>query len=136
MQPELRTPSMGAKGPIVVIDGLEKVIKKDLEKHKVLLTRSKLDLITFREAVAYQVKKKKHYKSLVGGGKFNDAALQGTMTTIGIDLRHMGDRVKLAEEAIAHHSLIVDTLTVQLADQNKKLKILAESRGKECAVNN
>ena len=136
MQPELRIQSTVAKKPVVIIDGLEKVIKKDLEKHKILLTRSKLDLIAFREAVAYQVKKKRHYKSLVGGGKFNDAALQGSMAMIGIDLRHMSDRVKLAEEAIVHHSLTVDTLTVQLADQNKKLKILVESRGKECAVNN
>ena len=130
MQLELRIQSTVAKEPVIVIDGLEKVIKKDLEKHKVLLYQSKMDLVAFKESVSYHVKKKKYYKSLVGGGKFNDAALQKSMTMIGVDLRHMSDKVKLAEEAIAHHSLIVDTLTAQLADQNKKLKVLAEYREK------
>lgn len=121
--------------PLIVIKGLEDIIKKDLKKHKVLLERSKAELDAFKLAVSYQVKKKKHYKSLLGGGKYNDASLRESMTMIGVDLRHMSDKVKLAEEAIEHHKLIVDTLSAQLDDQYKNLKILAEYRGKEKMLN-
>lgn len=121
--------------PLIVIQGLEDVIRKDLKKHKVLLERSKADLDAFKLAVSYQVKKKKYYKSLLGGGKYNDESLRESMTMIGVDLRHMSDKVKLAEEAMEHHKLIVDTLSAQLDDQYKNLKILAEHRGKEKMLN-
>lgn len=131
MPHELRIPFMEAKEPVIVIEGLEEIIKKDLERHKVLLTRSKVDLTAFKVAIAHQIKKKKHYKSLIGGGKFNDDSLRKSMTMIGIDIRHMSDKVKFAEEAVAHHGLIVDTLIAQLSEQYKKLVVLAEYREKD-----
>lgn len=128
MRQELRTQFTDRKEPVVVIEGLEKIIKRDLAKHKTLLAQSKEERASFRTAVSHQIKKKKFYKSLLGGEKYDDASLWESIMAIGVDIRHMSDKVKLAEEAISHHSLIVDTLTAQLSDQNKKLKALVEYR--------
>lgn len=107
---------MAANTPRVVIKGIDKVIKRDLGKHKALLQQSKLSLLSFREAVSHQVKKKKHYLGQLGQGKFDDAALRSSIDMINVDIRAMSDKVKLAGEEIDHHTLIVDTLTVQLQE--------------------
>ena len=131
----LKTQSMVAKEPVVVIAGLENLIKRDLEKHKALLVQSRTTLNAFKVAVSHQIKMKKHYKSLIGGGKFDGASLRRSMVMFGVNIRHLSDKVKFAEEAIVHHSLIVDTLTLQLADQCKKLDVLAEFRESSDASN-
>ena len=103
--------------PMVVIDGIKELIKRDLENHKFELDKAKRELLNFREARSHEIKKKKHYKNLVGGGKYNDESLENSMVDTAINIRHMSDRCDERVEAIAHHQLIVDTLSEQLADQ-------------------
>jgi hypothetical protein len=119
---------MDRNEPQIVVEGIEDVIKRDLQKHKGILERTKIELIAYRSARSHEVQKKKHYKSLIGGGKFNDTALKKSMGDISINIRHFSDKIKLTEDAITHHSLIVDTLTKQLEDQNKGLEALAKYR--------
>lgn len=119
---------MDRKEPQIVIEGIEKVIEKDLKKHQEILARSKIELLAYRDARSHQVKKKKHYKSLVGGGKYNDDSLKASMDMIAVDIRAISDKVKLSEDAIAHHTLIVDTLVEQLENQMKGLRVLSEYR--------
>jgi len=123
-QLESKTPYMqDSDGPQVIILGIDKVIKRDLGKHKELLEQCKVTLLTYREAVSHQVKKKKHYASLIGGEKFDDGSLRVSISMINIDIRAMSDKVKLTEDEIKHHTLIVDTLTEQLADYQRKLEM-------------
>ena len=105
--------------PSVLIKGIDKVIKRDLGKHKALLEQSKLSLLSFRQSVSHQIKKKKHYLGLVGSGKYNDESLKSSITMINVDIKAMSDKAKLADEEIKHHALIVDTLTDQLQDYYK-----------------
>jgi len=121
---------MGAE-PIMVVEGMEDVIKLDLEKHKDLLDRTKHELQAYTGARAHEIKKKKHYKSLIGGGKYDDEALRRSMDEIGVNITHMSNKVKAAQEKIEHHTLIVDTLSKQLEDQYKGLATLAEHRKRE-----
>ena len=114
--------------PKVVIEGIDEIIKRDLEKHKALLDRSKIELQSFRHARSHEIKKKKHYRKQVGNGKYNDKALKISMDDIAVNIRHMSDKVKLTEDAIAHHSLIVDKLTEQLDNHNDDMKELRRSR--------
>jgi len=104
--------------PLVVIDGILQVIERDLENHKILLERTKLELDSFRQARSHEIRKKKHYKSLIGGEKFDDASLRNSMNDIAINIRHFSDKCTMAEEKIKHHQKIVDTLTEQVKDQN------------------
>lgn len=126
---------MGANPRSIVIKGLEDIIKRDLAKHKLLLVQTKIELDSFRIALSHQIKKKKHYSSLIGGKKYNDDSLRSSMTMITVDIRHMGDKIKLSQDAIAHHTLIVDTLTKQLEDQYEALKYFAEYKRKEAVLN-
>ena len=119
---------MDRKEPEIVIEGIEEVIKKDLKKHQGILERSKIELISYKNARSHEIQKKKKWKSHIGGGKFNDDALRNSMDQIAINIRHMSDKVDLTNEAIKHHTEIVDTLTEQLESQYKGLKVLAKYR--------
>jgi len=48
--------------------------------------------------------------------------MKEAISMIGIDIRAMSDKVKLANDEIEHHTLIVDTLTQQLEDYNNALR--------------
>lgn len=108
--------------PKIIIEGIDEIIKRDLEKHKAILERSKMELASYREARSHEIKKKKHYRKLIGNGKYNDDALKRSMNDIAINIRHMEDKVKLTNDAIAHHTLIVDTLTNQLKEYEKGMR--------------
>ena len=113
-------------GPEVVIGGILELLERDLEKHGILLERTKLELLSYREARSHEVKKKKHYKSLIGGGKYNDVSLKNSMNEIAINIRHFSDKCELAEREIKHHQLIIDTLTGQVKDEKKALAQLEQ----------
>jgi hypothetical protein len=111
-----------SKTPQVITIGIDKVIEKDLGKHKELLEQSKQRLLTYREAQAHQVQKKRHYASLIGGERYDDDALKASVTMINTDVRAMEDKVKLSKEEVAHHTLIVDTLTEQLVNYHEMIE--------------
>jgi len=106
--------------PEVFIEGIDDVIKLDLGKHKELLAQTQVELESFREAVTHESARKRHYYRLVGGGEYDDDALLRSVKDIRINIRHLSDKVKLAQDKIEHHTLIVDTLTEQLRDYDKR----------------
>lgn len=118
--------NMESNRPNIFIRGIDKVIKKDLQKHKDLNARCKQNLDAYRTAVSHQVKKKKHYKSLIGGGKFDDDALRDSMDMISIDIRHHSDKVHQTQEEMKHHTLIIDTLSKQLEEYNSNKQSIDE----------
>lgn len=110
--------------PEVFLEGIDVVIKLDLGKHKELLIQSQADLDAFREAVLHESARKRHYFRLIGGEKYDDEALLRSVEDIRINIRHLSDKVKLSEEKIEHHKLIVDTLSAQLAEYDRKYATL------------
>ena len=119
--------------PKIVIEGMEDRIKLDLDKHKVLLERAKIELISYRQSRSHEIKKKKHYKSLIGGGKYNDEALERSIKDIRTNIRHMSHKCKLTQDRIDHLTLIVDTLSNNLENQLNSIKGLHEFRRKQDA---
>jgi hypothetical protein len=107
------------KDPEIFIEGIDKVIRLDLGKHKELLAQTQTDLEAFNVAVAHESGRKRHYHRLIGGGKYNDEALRSSVADIRVNIRQLSDKAKLAIDKIAHHTLIVDTLTKQLAEYNR-----------------
>lgn len=106
--------------PEVFIEGIDVVIKLDLGKHKALLVQTNAELLSFREAVDHESARKRHYYRLIGGGKYDDDSLRKSVDDIRINIRQLSDKAKLAEEKVEHHTLIVDTLSQQLEDYNKR----------------
>ena len=116
------------KPPEVVIEGMEQIIQRDLDKHKSLLEAAHGDLLAFRRARSHEIKKKKHYRNQIGKGKFNDKALEEARVQMAINIRHLSDKADLAERRIAHETEIVETLTQQLEDQMAGLSRLYKHR--------
>lgn len=106
--------------PEVFIEGIDAVIKLDLGKHRELLAQTQIELASFREARDHESARKRHYFRLIGGDKYDDDALLQSVKDIRINIRHLSDKAKLAEDKIEHHRLIVDTLTDQLKDYDKR----------------
>lgn len=100
----------------IFIRGLDKILERDIAKHKGLLVRSKEELNSYKKSVSQLVKRKKHYRGLVGNSKYKDEALEKSIDMIVIDLRGMNDKVKLSGDAIEHHQMIVDKLSGQLVE--------------------
>lgn len=114
--------------PLIVIEGMEDIIQKDLDSHKIILERTKLELLSWRQAVSSEVKKKRHYRDLIGSGKYDDDALIASRTQMGVNITHLQNKCSAAEEKIKFETIIVDTLTEQLKTQNFNLSVLAEHR--------
>ena len=106
--------------PEVFIEGIDVVIRLDLGKHKELLAQTQAELLSFRAARDHESARKRHYYRLIGGDKYDDDALRKSVEDIRLNIRHLSDKAKLAEEKEEHHTLIVDTLTAQLADYDKR----------------
>jgi len=117
--------------PVVFVEGIDKVIRLDLEKHKELLTRRKLDKLSWQSGVSHHVKMKRHYKTLIGGGKFNDEALKKSIGQINLNITHLQQKVKLSDDAIEHETLIVDTLTDQLKTYEDCKRAFTDRCGKQ-----
>lgn len=120
---------MEANEPVIHIKGLRGIIQKDLDKHKSLLQRATVEMLSYKQAVSYQIKKKKYYKSLLGKGKYDDNALKESMKMINVDIRQISDKVKLSKDSIDHHKVIVDTLSDQLVEYNKNSDLVEILKG-------
>lgn len=117
--------------PFVVIEGMEEIIKKDLQKHKNILDRLIDDLYAFRRALSHEIKKKKYYKSLIGQGKYDDKSLIKSMDQMRVNIQHFHDKIKITNAKIDHNKLIVETLTGQLDEQMKNIDRLNDIKKKE-----
>ena len=116
---------------LLIVEGMEPIIQRDLDSHKVMLERTQADSDVFKQAVSHEVKKKRYYLSLIGGGKFNDDALRTSIDHMNINIRHLSDKAKAAQEKVKHHTLIIDTLTEQLKNYRENLQKLAEYKLKQ-----
>lgn len=112
----------------IVVEGMEDIIERDLEKHKAILERARADQLAFRSARSHEIQKKKNWTSKIGGGKFDDDALRESIKLINVNIRHFSDKEKLAQDLIDFETNIVDTLTEQLANQHRGLDDLAKYR--------
>ena len=128
MRRESQTLSMDRKEPTVVIEGMEDILEMDLKKHKGLVERTQTELSAYRSPRAHERLRKKHFQGLIGGGKFNDSALQRGVEQGEINIRHFSDKIKLSNDKIAHHGEIVAALEKELEAQYAGLKALKEYR--------
>lgn len=114
--------------PEIVLEGMEEILERDLAKHKGILQQTKLEMDAYSDARSYEVRKKRHYRSLVNEGKYDRESMEAAIAQIDINLRHMLDKKKLSLEKIAHHEEIISKLEEELSNQYRGLKHLAEQR--------
>lgn len=114
--------------PSVVIEGLEVVIERDLQKHRVILERTKQELLSWEQARGHEIARKRAWRKLIGGGKYDDDALRESMRQSNVNIRQLSDKVEAAKEKITFETNIVDTLAAQLQEQCRGLAELARQR--------
>lgn len=110
--------------PFVVVEGIENKMEQDLLKHRSLIGQSRRDKVAWKEALSHEVAKKRHYKTLIGGGKYNDEALETAREQMNINIRHFQDKVEGAEKKIEWHKNIVKKLETDLKNQRALLEKL------------
>lgn len=115
---------MEANTPHIVIEGMEDIIAKDLQKHQDILERTKQELLSWRQARSHEIAKKKYYVKNVNNPKFKKDSMEKAIEQIKLNIRHFSDKIKLAEEKIKFETNIVDTLAAQLEEQNVAVKAL------------
>ena len=108
----------------IFIEGVDVIIRLDLGKHKEMLAQSNADIVSFRDAATHESKRKKHYYRLIGGGKYDDDALRRSVKDIRQNINHLTGKADQAKKKSEHHTLIVDTLTAQLQDYDKRYAAL------------
>lgn len=115
--------------PDIIIEGMEEIIDRDLVKFQGVLEQKTHELLAYREARSYLVKRKREYNKLLeGDNNYNKDSLKTALDGMVIDLRQMSDKVKLTEEAIEHFKMVVDDLAEQKKAQDLGLKRLNEYR--------
>lgn len=107
------------EAPKVFLEGIDVVIKRDLAKHKGEKARRGDELIAYKTALATLISRKRHYRGLIGTGKYDDKAMVASIEGINVDIRAMQDKIKLTKEASDHHTMIVDKLSEDLSDYNR-----------------
>lgn len=117
-----------ADPPHIVVEGLEGLIERDLTKHKAFLERSQTEKQAYAQARAHEIQRKRAWTKHIGGGKFDDDALKVSIAQINQNIAMFSDKVKLSDDAIAHHTEIVDELTASLQQYRLDLAILAQFR--------
>ena len=114
--------------PVVVIEGMEVVIERDLKRHKVMLERAKSELLAWEQARGHEIARKRAWRKLVGTGKYDDEALVASRDQSNVNIRHLSDKIEAAKERIAFETNIVDTLSRQQEEQTRGLAALDEAK--------
>ena len=121
--------------PWLFIEGIDQVIRRDLEKHQAILARTYIEKQAYQQAASHEIQKKKFYRKQIGGGKYDDKALRRSMKDIAVNIRHMQDKVKLSEDKIEHETLIVDTLSEQLKQYEIAANAVADRPAQQADLN-
>jgi hypothetical protein len=111
---------MAARGDIL-IEGIDVIIKRDLDKHKSLLEKNNMDIQAFETARTGEIGRKRYYNNQKGKRNYDDDAMDKAIEQMAINIAHLSDRIKITKELRKQNTQIVDTLTPQLAQYYKDL---------------
>tara|TARA_R110000772_G_C13310328_1_gene440486 strand:+ start:3388 stop:3738 length:351 start_codon:yes stop_codon:yes gene_type:complete len=114
---------MVAKRGTVVVEGLDVIIKRDLDKHKFLLNKNNLDLQAIETARSHEISRKKFYTTQKGKRNYNDEAMEKAIAQMNDNIGLYSIQVKSIKESRTFNTNIVDTLTKQLEDYYKQLSL-------------
>jgi len=110
----------------IFIEGIDVLIKRDLEKHQSLLEKNNLDIQALEYARTNEIGRKKFYNTQKGKKNYDDDAMDSAIQQMVINIRHISDRITIAKQMRAQNTQIVDTLSDQL--KNYYIGLAAKSK--------
>ena len=112
---------MEAKRGTVFVEGINVIIKRDLDKHKSLLERDILNINHFQETRNSEIQRKKFYAEQKGKRNYDDAKMDEAILQMNKNIAHLSARIDITRKLKEQNTLIVDTLTKQLEQYYKDL---------------
>ena len=116
-------------------EGIDIIIKRDLDKHKSLLEKNIIDILAMQNAIAAEIARKNYYGEQKGNRKYKDDAMDTAITQMTKNINGYSVRIKIVEEERVLNTRIVDTLTLQLQEYYEGLKQLSNIRKLELDAN-
>lgn len=107
------------------VEGIDVIIKRDLEKHKALLENNILGIQSLQAARSNEIARKRFYGEQKGKRRYRDDEMDKAIGQMNKNIAHLSIRIKLTEDMRAENVVIVDTLTKQLEDYNLKVREIA-----------
>ncbi len=101
----------GANRGDIFIEGLDVIIRRDLEKHTALLEQNNINIQTFRVAQSSEIQKKRFYGEQKGQRKYRDSDMDKAIFQMSTNIKHISNRIKITVQLKKENTVIVDTLT-------------------------
>ena len=112
----------------IFVEGIDVIIRRDLEKHKALLEQNNLDIQSFQQARSSEISRKRFYGEQKGKRNYRDADMDIAIEQMNKNIGHLSIRIKVAEDLRKHNTVIVDTLTQQLKEYDIDIRAMARRR--------
>lgn len=110
----------------VVIHGMLEIIEKDLKKAKQVKEFAVKDRESWKIAISHEVRKKRAYRKLIGGEKYDDNALKNSISQMNQNLNHLNRKVTTADQKIDFQDNIINTLTKNYKEHKEALEEFAK----------
>ena len=117
------------------IEGIDVIIRRDLDKHKALLEVNELSIQSLQAARSAEIRRKQFYGEQKGKRRYRDKDMDIAIEQMNKNIGHLSIRIKLTEDLREHNTHIVDTLTEQLENYNIMIRELASRNTKQDNAN-
>ena len=122
---------MVAKRGDTFVEGIDVIIRRDLDKHKDLLNMNNLNLQAFAAARDNEIGRKRFYGEQKGKRKYRDEDMDKAIRQMNTNIGKFERDIRLTKDQKEMNTRIVDTLTQQLKDYDVGYKQLVEQLRKE-----
>ena len=110
----------------IFIEGIDIIIRRDLEKHKALLEKDIMGIESLQVARSNEIRRKQFYGEQKGKRRYKDNAMNTAIEQMNKNIGHLSMRIKFTEDMKKQNTLIVDTLTEQLKEYDTMLRTIAK----------
>lgn len=107
---------MAVKRGDTFIEGIDVIIRRDLDKHKALLDMNNINILTFTTSRDNEINRKRFYGDQKGKRRYQDEAMDIAIKQMNTNIGKFERDIKFTKEQKEMNTRIVDTLTEQLKE--------------------
>jgi hypothetical protein len=125
---------MAVKRGDTFVEGIDVIIRRDLDKHKALLNMNNINIQNFEAARNSEIGRKRFYGEQKGKRNYSDDAMDTAIRQMNTNIGKFERDIKLTKDQRELNTRIVDTLTVQLKAYDVGYKEMVDQLRKENAA--
>jgi len=112
----------------IFIEGIDVIIRRDLDKHGALLEKNQLDIQALQRARSNEIDRKRFYGDQKGKRKYRDDAMDIAIKQMNTNIAGLSVKIKQAEDMKVENTIIVDALSKQLKDYDLGIREMAKRK--------